>query len=1098
MAQSHYVSSSAIHVNGTTSPAEGYVFQVNGKTKLSDALSATTISASGDITTSGAITATGNIQGNYIQGTWLYTSAATELEMSQVTKIALIHTNNYIYYIAPASLKVGGASLADVATNALAADKLNTSKGDKNTPVYFSNGIPKACTGLDLDTSGNAATATALRSPKDKATLSYLDYTDSTQTCDYFAVWDNTTYSGKPTVRAMNASYMRSNLDVPSRSGVGASGDWGINITGNAATVTTRTLTIGDTGKNYNGSAAVSWSASEIGYRHEWTATVKGATWSRLCKVVYGTNVIGSKYILNIGATRGNVVYNDTFIITAHHSQSGKIIKIAGNNYTSGYQIRLVVNSAGDSYVELYDNANSLTSASTQTVYCRLIPIFCGTITKYTAFTSGATLPSGYIVKQTMTTTTQDIQGIISEAARVTNALSINGKSYNGSVAINVGTLSSAYGGTGVTSHTANRLVWSTAANTIQATNNHYANASKIAINYTTEPTQNFYVSGTSHFTGNITTGGNIQSSAAESTIKTSIANGTNVVGLYSSSNRGLYDFTLSHWMIYTRVSDNTTRIPEHLYIDNGNITSSTTMYLNSAASTSIIFKHGDTEYARINPSGCLNIGSTQASGDYKLWVQGTSVQQHIYPRVTGTYTLGAETLGWNGIYANNLYVRDNTNKYTGGRFYTTSSTSTNATESYLTIGNDTASGTAGNRYGICRIYNEGTTYINLRAYRYATNSTSTAATSRTVYLRDHGATAYLAATTTRDAVGSKTLPVYVTSSGVITACTASSVFSSLGWTAGTTAGPTLGVTVAGQNRTAVIPSASASASGVVTTGAQTFVGNKTFQNNVLIFRNTTATPAKGTILNCIQGQYQNAAGNYYTIGLVDLVASAETSTTVSSGYARFGSSNGASFFTAGESGRAMPKALADAGTLGAENTYITADSSIEMYAGCANDASKYTKAITVSSSKVTSHVALYGAVWNDYAEYRNQKEEIKPGYCVASNNNGQVYKTTEKFQACDGIVSDTFGFAIGETDECKTPLAVAGRVLAYCEGDRYSYHAGDTVCAGPGGKIIKMTRDEIREYPDRIVGIVSEIPEYETWGSGNAIVDGRIWIKVR
>ena len=76
--------------------------------------------------------------------------------------------------------------------------------------------------------------------------------------------------------------------------------------------------------------------------------------------------------------------------------------------------------------------------------------------------------------------------------------------------------------------------------------------------------------------------------------------------------------------------------------------------------------------------------------------------------------------------------------------------------------------------------------------------------------------------------------------------------------------------------------------------------------------------------------------------------------------------------------------------------------------------------------------------------------------------------------------------------------MAVAGRVLAYCEGDRYSYHAGDTVCAGPGGKIIKMTRDEIREYPDRIVGIVSEIPEYETWGSGNTIVDGRIWIKVR
>ena len=140
----------------------------------------------------------------------------------------------------------------------------------------------------------------------------------------------------------------------------------------------------------------------------------------------------------------------------------------------------------------------------------------------------------------------------------------------------------------------------------------------------------------------------------------------------------------------------------------------------------------------------------------------------------------------------------------------------------------------------------------------------------------------------------------------------------------------------------------------------------------------------------------------------------------------------------------------------------------------------------------------LYGAAWNDYAEYRTQKEVIEPGYCVASANNGQVYKTIEKFQACDGIVSDTFGFAIGETDECKTPLAVAGRVLAYCEGDRYDYHSGDTVCAGPNGKVIKMTREEIREWPDRIIGIVSEIPEYDTWGSGNIKVNNRIWIKVK
>ena len=162
-------------------------------------------------------------------------------------------------------------------------------------------------------------------------------------------------------------------------------------------------------------------------------------------------------------------------------------------------------------------------------------------------------------------------------------------------------------------------------------------------------------------------------------------------------------------------------------------------------------------------------------------------------------------------------------------------------------------------------------------------------------------------------------------------------------------------------------------------------------------------------------------------------------------------------------------------------------------------NSTRFCTGITMNpSTKSIKASILYGAVWNDYAEYRNQLEDIEPGYCVASKDNGQIYKTVEKFQACDGIVSDTFGFAIGETDECKTPLAVAGRVLAYCEGDRNDYHAGDTVCAGPEGKVCKMTREEIKEYPDRIIGVVSEIPEYEFWGTGNIAVNGRIWIKVK
>ena len=174
------------------------------------------------------------------------------------------------------------------------------------------------------------------------------------------------------------------------------------------------------------------------------------------------------------------------------------------------------------------------------------------------------------------------------------------------------------------------------------------------------------------------------------------------------------------------------------------------------------------------------------------------------------------------------------------------------------------------------------------------------------------------------------------------------------------------------------------------------------------------------------------------------------------------------------------------------EYVHVCADNAIYFHTNC-NTVSNATSTVYINSAG-----ALYGAVWNDYAEYRDQKEEIKPGYCAAAVNDGRLIKTSYRLQPCDGIVSDTFGFAIGETDNCRTPLAVSGRVLAYFEGSREDYQAGDVVGAGPNGKVIKMTREEIKEYPDRIIGHVSEIPDYKTWGTGNIKVDNRIWIKVK
>ena len=146
---------------------------------------------------------------------------------------------------------------------------------------------------------------------------------------------------------------------------------------------------------------------------------------------------------------------------------------------------------------------------------------------------------------------------------------------------------------------------------------------------------------------------------------------------------------------------------------------------------------------------------------------------------------------------------------------------------------------------------------------------------------------------------------------------------------------------------------------------------------------------------------------------------------------------------------------------------------------------------------------SVTGAVWNDYAEYR-QCNDKEPGYVVLEDNKGYCNKTSYRLSPFAGVVSDTWGFSQGETETADTNIAVAGRVLVYTSRDRNQYKIGDCVCADKNGTVDIMSRNEIIQYPDRIVGTVSEIPIYEEWGGGKNAdrppvkVNGRIWIKVK
>ena len=162
----------------------------------------------------------------------------------------------------------------------------------------------------------------------------------------------------------------------------------------------------------------------------------------------------------------------------------------------------------------------------------------------------------------------------------------------------------------------------------------------------------------------------------------------------------------------------------------------------------------------------------------------------------------------------------------------------------------------------------------------------------------------------------------------------------------------------------------------------------------------------------------------------------------------------------------------------------------------------------TAATIKFGSDGKVYSAVWNDYAEYR-MSEETEPGRATAPDEKGMRQRTTQRLQVGVRIVSDTYGMAIGETDKAKTPMGLVGRVLVYPYKDITEYHVGDCVCSAPNGTVDIMTREEIRERPECIIGTVDEIPDYDTWDgtlslatngkTGHKIpVKGRIWIDIK
>ena len=211
------------------------------------------------------------------------------------------------------------------------------------------------------------------------------------------------------------------------------------------------------------------------------------------------------------------------------------------------------------------------------------------------------------------------------------------------------------------------------------------------------------------------------------------------------------------------------------------------------------------------------------------------------------------------------------------------------------------------------------------------------------------------------------------------------------------------------------------------------------------------------------------------------------------------------------------PKAIymteaANGGNIGELKTYID-NNFLKLSGGTVTGVTTFSNT-TASTSTTTGAVKIsgglgvakniyankvYGAVWNDYAECRESNEFIDAGRVVKENGDDTLSLADGRLIYGCSIVSDTFGFMIGETDKAHTPIAVSGRVLAYPYENRevFRYNIGCFVCSGPNGTVSLMDKEEVWNHPEAIIGQVSAVPDYEYWGN-NVKVNGRVWIKVR
>ncbi len=261
---------------------------------------------------------------------------------------------------------------------------------------------------------------------------------------------------------ATTAAGARSNLSVPSTSGSGATGTWGIDISGNAATVTNGLYSTG----SYNDPVwLASLSTSKL------SGTITNAQLANSTITVNGSSIsLGGSatvtavnpFALTIGSGLSGTSYNGSAAVTITNTAPDQVVSITGAGTTSvtGTYPNFTVTS-NDQYAGTVTSVAALTLGTTGTDLSSTVA-------------NGTTTP---VITLNVPTASATNRGALSstdwstfnnkQAALVsgTNIKTVGGVSLLGSG--DVGTIGSAYGGTGFSTYATGDIIYASATNTL-------------------------------------------------------------------------------------------------------------------------------------------------------------------------------------------------------------------------------------------------------------------------------------------------------------------------------------------------------------------------------------------------------------------------------------------------------------------------------------------------------------------------------------------------------------------------------------------------------------------------------------------------------